>query len=105
MKMLEGRDLNFDAVVAPFLFSKLKFLFKRRGSDTKDEIKQKFLEELQMIPEDKFSTCFQRWKSRWKKCVTGQEEDETEQVVMFPNEFPKKNQSLNFLIRLRVRSW
>ncbi|CAB0013034.1 unnamed protein product, partial [Nesidiocoris tenuis] len=52
-----------------FLFPRLKRDLKGRRFTTLEEVKQKSLDALKLIPLNEFEQCFEKWKTRLDKCV------------------------------------
>jgi len=55
-----------------WLFRKLKRPLKGTRFQTRDDIMAATTAELNSIPEEAFSACFQQWRHRWEKCVESQ---------------------------------
>ena len=55
-----------------WLFRKLKKPLKGTRFQTRQEIMAATTAELNSIPKEAFSACFQQWRHRWEKCVESQ---------------------------------
>ena len=51
------------------LFSKLNRPLRGHRFESIEEIKEKPLLELKVMPESDFLNCFEEWKKRWHKCI------------------------------------
>jgi hypothetical protein len=55
-----------------WLFRKLKRPLKGTRFQTREDIMAATTAELNSIPKEAFSACFQQWRHRWEKCVESQ---------------------------------
>jgi hypothetical protein len=52
-----------------WLFPKLKMPLKGARFESREDIMQNVMAQLNTIPKDAFQKCFPQWQDRWDKCV------------------------------------
>jgi len=56
------------------LFPKIKEILKGRHFDDIDDIRSNTTTALKAIPQNHFQNCFERWTTRWHRCIASQGE-------------------------------
>jgi hypothetical protein len=52
-----------------WLYPKLKMPLKGTRFESREDMMPNATAQLDMIPQEAFQKCLQRWQDRWKKCV------------------------------------